>query len=354
MLKFLVLILSVLCSNVVVVDPKNIDKVLDGKANVLLEFYAPWCGHCKNLAPVYEELADAVVKHKDIVIAKVDADKHKDLGSKYGVQGFPTLIWFPKDKKPHETYQGGRDLEAFLTFIGDKTGVKVAVKKAPSSVLDLTPINFDKTVYAGKKVLVEFFAPWCGHCKQLAPIYEKVAKAFENEPNCLVAKVDADAHRSLGEKFDVAGFPTLKFFDGTKNKPIEYESGRSESDLVEFLNKHCGTHRLPGGKLNEDAGRVQVLDNVIQELLDTHDTEKINKLKAVLKRESKDVDQKSATYYLKAVDKYLANNGFPEKESARLNKILAAGNTAPEKLDDFQRRINILRSFVKIDKKEEL
>ena len=50
------------------------------------------CGHCKHLAPVYEELADAYLHAKDkVTIAKVDADAHRDLGQRFGVSGFPTL-----------------------------------------------------------------------------------------------------------------------------------------------------------------------------------------------------------------------------------------------------------------------
>jgi len=72
-------------------------------------------------------------------------------------------------------------------------------------VLTLNKDNFDThAMDANKNVLVEFYAPWCGHCKSLAPVYEKVAEAFQNEPNCVVAKVDADADRDLGTRFGVS------------------------------------------------------------------------------------------------------------------------------------------------------
>ena len=57
--------------------------------------------------------------------------------------------------------------------------------------------------------IIEFFAPWCGHCKALAPEYEKAAKALEGIVN--IAAVDADAHRDLGGQYGVQGFPTIKF-----------------------------------------------------------------------------------------------------------------------------------------------
>ncbi len=77
---------------------------------------------------VDEEVADAFAHAKDkVVIAKVDADAHRDLGTKFGVQGFPTLKWFPKGKTDPEEYEGGRDLNDFAQFIARKTGTHTGV-----------------------------------------------------------------------------------------------------------------------------------------------------------------------------------------------------------------------------------
>ena len=94
----------------------------------------------------------------------------------------------------------------FLTAVLAITGASAA-----SAVKDLLPNNFDDIVLnSGKPALVEFFAPWCGHCKTLAPIYEELASAFESQSDKVtIAKVDADAHKELGRKWGVQGFPTL-------------------------------------------------------------------------------------------------------------------------------------------------
>lgn len=153
-------------SSVLNLTPKNFDKVVfQSNKPALVEFFAPWCGHCKNLAPVYEELAAGFAASGDKVsVASVDADDHKDLGKRFGVQGFPTLKWF--DGKPGsepEDYKGGRDLESLTKFITDKTGVKAKTpKKAPSHVEMLTDTTFKTEIGGDKDVLVAFTAPWCG------------------------------------------------------------------------------------------------------------------------------------------------------------------------------------------------
>ncbi|CAG2063304.1 unnamed protein product, partial [Timema podura] len=77
---------------------RNFDEVVtDNGKDTLIEFYAPWCGHCKKLAPIYDELGEKL-KDEDVAIVKMDANSN-DVSGPYEVRGFPTLYWAPKDKK---------------------------------------------------------------------------------------------------------------------------------------------------------------------------------------------------------------------------------------------------------------
>merc|ERR1711901_17851 len=101
----------------------------------------------------------------------------------------------------------------------------------PSFVTDLTSSNFDAIVLdPSKTVLAEFYAPWCGHCKSLAPKYEELAKVFEGEENVVIAKVDATAERDLGGQYGFEGFPTLKVFSKGDAKSAEPYEGAREVD----------------------------------------------------------------------------------------------------------------------------
>lgn len=103
--------------------------------------------------------------------------------------------------------------------------------------MDLNQDNFDATVLqAGKPVLVDFWAPWCGPCKVMSPIVEELAGEMEG---VTIAKVNVDENQELAQQFNVLSIPTFLVFKG--GQVVEQFSGSmSKEVLKEKLEKHVG------------------------------------------------------------------------------------------------------------------
>eukprot|EP00002_Diphylleia_rotans_P009069 TRINITY_DN1907_c0_g1_i1.p1 TRINITY_DN1907_c0_g1~~TRINITY_DN1907_c0_g1_i1.p1 ORF type:complete len:370 (+),score=101.84 TRINITY_DN1907_c0_g1_i1:49-1158(+) len=349
--------LIALSSNVAAVqelDAETFSSVVDGSKAVFVKFYAPWCGHCKRLAPDWEKLGEAFQNNANAAIVKVDCDQHKDLCTKYGVSGYPTLKFFDKGSTDAVVYQGDRSPEALLKYVNERAGTSVRFRPGPpSAVTTLTAANFEKIVKdTNKNVLVEFFAPWCGHCKNLAPVYERVAQSFADEAEVVIASVDCDANGDLCTQNGVSGYPTLKFFPKDNKAGEDYASGRSGDDFVEFINERAGTERVYGGGYTEKAGRVAALDELVRGLARKADAD-LNQVASDLKTASEGfvgAQAKAASQYVKFVE-LMQNKGVEQltKESERLRRVIASRSVAASKLGDFSRRLNVLNQFLAED-----
>mmetsp|Transcript_16952 Transcript_16952/g.22406 ORF Transcript_16952/g.22406 Transcript_16952/m.22406 type:complete len:438 (+) Transcript_16952:85-1398(+) len=233
------------------------EKVTKSDGIWLVEFYAPWCGHCKNLAPEWEKAASAL---KGVVnIAAVDATQDQSLAQKFGVQGYPTIKVFAADKRSPSDYQGQRTADAIIgeglsqarKLVKDRQSGKKGKKSSSSSsgsgsgserkkrsqkaVIELTDSTFDDEVLnSNDQWLVEFYAPWCGHCKNLAPEWAKAAEELQGQVK--VAAVDATENQRLAQEYGIKGFPTIKVFPAGPKvaDPQDYQGARESGAIVQY------------------------------------------------------------------------------------------------------------------------
>ena len=252
-------------SSVILLDKNSFEKeVVQSKDIWLIEFFAPWCGHCKNFAPEYEKAARAL---KGIFkIGAVNADSEKELAGKYGIQGFPTVKFFGITKTNIQDYNGARSAQAIINYMFDrakdivnkrmgqttntnsnqKTNINSnnnnnnqQKKKPPSSdkdVLVLDDKNFDETIFKSKEMfIVAFYAPWCGHCQKLLPEWNAAATQLKGQIK--LAKVDATVNQQLASRYQIQGYPTIKIFppgDKTNSNIEEYNGPRDEDGIVQY------------------------------------------------------------------------------------------------------------------------
>ncbi|TSK28277.1 Protein disulfide-isomerase A3 [Bagarius yarrelli] len=144
-----------------------------------------------------------------------------------------------------EFTRDGKSLERFLEdyFAGR---LKRYVKSEPVPANNKEPVKvvvadtFEEIVNdAEKDVLIEFYAPWCGHCKKLEPKYTELAQQLYNDPNIVIAKMDATAN-DVPQGYDVEGFPTIYFVPALrKDEPRRYEGGREVKDFLSFLKREA-------------------------------------------------------------------------------------------------------------------
>jgi len=119
-------------------------------------------------------------------------------------------------------------LPALLALLLAETGV----------VEELSESNFNTFIESHERVLIEFYAPWCGHCKALEPEYSKAAEGLQAiDSKTRLAKIDATVEKDLAMKYDVSGFPTLKYFQGDPEVAVDYSGGRTESTIVSWVIK---------------------------------------------------------------------------------------------------------------------
>eukprot|EP00357_Protocruzia_adherens_P022319 CAMPEP_0115012552 /NCGR_PEP_ID=MMETSP0216-20121206/24815_1 /TAXON_ID=223996 /ORGANISM="Protocruzia adherens, Strain Boccale" /LENGTH=388 /DNA_ID=CAMNT_0002381651 /DNA_START=51 /DNA_END=1213 /DNA_ORIENTATION=+ len=237
-------------SPVVQLTARNFEDLVINSNHVwVVEFYAPWCGHCKQFAPDYEKLAQAL--QGVVRVGAVDMTAEKAAGTPYSIKGYPTVMVFGFNKEEPTVYSGTRTVETVMRFalkevnslVESRLGISKPTQEVENEedIVVLNDTNFQTTVFTGKESwFVEFYAPWCGHCKALQPKFQATAATLRSNSQIKLAKVDATENSVIAQKFGISGYPTLIWIPATTNQDVdttEYTSDRETSSLVAFVNK---------------------------------------------------------------------------------------------------------------------
>jgi protein disulfide-isomerase A6 len=229
----------------------NFDKLVKkSDQDWFLEFYAPWCGHCKNLKKDWISAAKKMKGKVNFGAVDCDQAKNKALCSEYGIKGFPTIKYKRPGKKPKD-YKGARDAKSIGDYANNRYKGEPEPEPTPPppsgagfydkepDVVDLSTNSFEKEIKGGKdQWFVEFYAPWCGHCKNLSPAWISAAKELKGKVNFGAVNCDTEDNKSgVCRKMGIQGFPTLKYFIPGKGFS-SYQESRTAEDLIKFANRN--------------------------------------------------------------------------------------------------------------------
>lgn len=187
------------------------------------------------------------------------ADFEKVLESMFGITEFPRVVVQTKagDKK-NFIYDGEMTADAIIAYIKDVDSGKIEANlKSEEIPADQTgePVkvivgkNFQESVFTETKdVLLEVYAPWCGHCKKLEPEYIKVGKKVIKEgfeDILTIAKMDGTLNDSPVESITWTGFPTIYYVKAGNSEPLKYDGGRDAKGIWKWIkNNHSKAQEI--------------------------------------------------------------------------------------------------------------
>jgi thiol-disulfide isomerase/thioredoxin len=140
-----------------------------------------------------------------VAFAKIDSTVEQTLAQEHSIEGYPTLKIFHKNSEKPIDYDGPREpgsaIADYMKEFSDPNWTP-----PPSDVVILTAENFAEFTTNEELTLVEFYAPWCGHCKRLEPKFEKAATLLKKDTNIRLAKVDGTVETDLSAIHNITGY----------------------------------------------------------------------------------------------------------------------------------------------------
>lgn len=183
------------------------------KSNILwaIDYFAPWCGPCQQLAPEWTNVAKKLRELPNIKIASVDCEANSDICRSQGVKSYPNIRLYPI---------GGQGLDQVTVYNGPRDSasmIKWITEFLPVKVKELNDDTLERKVYKSKKDIwiVDYFAPWCGHCQRLEPHFNIAAQLLDGKVR--FGRVNCDIFRSECGRAGVRAYPTLILYN-PKNK----------------------------------------------------------------------------------------------------------------------------------------
>eukprot|EP00922_Rhytidocystis_sp_ex-Travisia-forbesii_P053014 GHVS01078621.1.p1 GENE.GHVS01078621.1~~GHVS01078621.1.p1 ORF type:complete len:505 (+),score=100.96 GHVS01078621.1:189-1703(+) len=209
-----------------------------------------FCGEEKEFDEVKDPIREAAKKYRaDYSFVWLDTEQFKGHAENaLGVTEFPALVYQSKKGRfvlPNPAHM--KEADKVVSFLEDVKNGKIekSLKSEPIPPTNDEPVkvvvgkNFEELVLqTDKDVLLEVYAPWCGHCKKLEPVFNELAESLKMADHVIIAKMDGTANEAPVEDFDWTGFPTLFFIKAGNKTPLKFDGGRTVEGMMEYIKKH--------------------------------------------------------------------------------------------------------------------
>ncbi|HHY56574.1 MAG TPA: thioredoxin [Chloroflexi bacterium] len=201
-------------STILNTNAQSIERVLGAGLPVLLIFARAATPISAAQTQTLEELAQRYAGRA--IIARIDADAEPELARRFRITNTPVYL-LVRNSKPEialASEEARANVAAWLAhFVDDKPQPAVSSQARPandSKPLTLTDANFQQTINQSLPVLVDFWAPWCGPCRMVAPSVEKLAQEYAGR--AIVGKLNVDENQQTAQRYRVMSIPTLIIF----------------------------------------------------------------------------------------------------------------------------------------------
>lgn len=200
-------------AGIVNTNTQSIDRVLGAGLPVLLAFWRAATPIPTAQAQALEELAQRYAGRA--LVARIDADAEPELVRRFRVTNTPVYL-LVRNGKPEialASEEARANVAGWLAHFVDGKPQPVITPSRPAGdgkPLTLTDANFQQTINQSLPVLVDFWAPWCGPCRMVAPSVEKLAQEFAGR--AIVGKLNVDENQMTAQRYRVMSIPTLIIF----------------------------------------------------------------------------------------------------------------------------------------------
>ena len=198
-------------------DPAKLNRQVTKGNTILLMYYIPQSDIYRDFLNHYKIIDEQITNlhPQNFIVGKIDCEEYEDYCDENQIENFPTI--------------------KINTPLSDDNS------KIPTNIIKITSENFH--ILTEEPILLKLYVPWCGHCRELKPIYDNLSR----NPKIKMAEMDCQEEREKCIEMGYGNYPTLLFINKDIEKAVKYTGGKSEKEIIEFIEE-----QLTGKKVEKE------------------------------------------------------------------------------------------------------